>query len=340
MKIAVYGAGSMGTVTGALLARAGNDVTLIDINKAHVRALNETGARIIGNLNFVQPVKAATPDEVTETFDYIVYLTKPTQNESSLPNVARLLKPDGVVIVGQNGMPEEAVAKVVGQDRVVGCVIGWGATWMEPGVSKLTSPAELMDFHIAEMDNHVTDRLKDIEALLNGAGKAHIIDDLQGGRFSKLIVNCCFSAMGTILNGTFGSVIDSPKGIRCAAFIYNEAMAIANTAGYQLIPPVEGFDFNFLTFETNEDLEDLIPVFQFLVQEHRDIKPQIIFDIEAGRYPEIDTTYNGILIRLGEKYGIPTPVNKQAFDLMHKMAIGELKLDSANVELITLPELP
>jgi len=339
MKIAVYGAGSMGTITGALLARAGNDVTLIDINEAHVRALNEKGAHVTGFMDFVQPIKAALPDEVTETFDYIVYLTKPTSNESSLGNVARLLKPEGTVIVGQNGMPEEAVAEVVGRERVVGCIIGWGATWMEPGVSKLTSPVELMDFHLAEMDNRVTDRIREIEALFNGAGKAHIIDDLKGGRFSKLIVNCCFSTMGTILNGTFGSVIDSPHGIRCAAHIYNEAMAIANTAGYKLIPPIEGFDFNILTFKTNEEMEELIPLFQFLVSEHRNIKPQLIFDIEAGRYPEIDTTYTGILLRLGKQHNIPTPVNEQVFDVIHRTAVGELPLDAANVDLIKLPDL-
>ncbi|MCL1847586.1 MAG: NAD(P)-binding domain-containing protein [Coriobacteriia bacterium] len=339
MKIAVYGAGSMGTIMGALLAKAGYDVTLIDINKEHVDALNEKGATIIGYLELTQPVKAALPDEVTDTFDYIIYQTKPTQNESSLPNVARLLKTDGVVIVGQNGMPEEAVAEVVGQDRVVGCIIGWGATWMEPGVSKLTSPAELMDYHLAEIDNQVTDRLQEIVAIFNGAGNAHIIDDLQGGRFSKLIVNCSFSTTGAVVNGTFGDVIDSPKGIRCAAHIYNEAMAIANAAGYKLVPPVEGFDFNVLTFKTNEEMEELIPVFQFMVAEHRAIHTQILFDIAAGRYPEVFTTYNGVLMRLGKTYGIPTPVNEQVAATIHKMAIGELQPDSANIDLIELPDL-
>ena len=211
MKIAVYGAGSMGTIMGALLAKAGYDVTLIDINKEHVDALNQNGAKIIGYLDLVQPVKAATPDEVTDTFDYVIYQTKPTQNETSLPNVARILKPDGVVIVGQNGMPEEAVAEVIGAERVVGCIIGWGATWMEPGVSKLTSPADLMDYHLAELHNQETDRLHDIVEIMGAAGQAHIIPDLQGGRFSKLIVNCSFSTTGAVVNGTFGDVSTTPR---------------------------------------------------------------------------------------------------------------------------------
>jgi len=340
MKMAVYGAGSMGMIIGALFSKAGEDVDLIDVNTEHVKALNEKGARVIGYMELLQPVKAITPDDMQESYDLIVYQTKPTQNHPALEYVTKYLKPDGVVVVGQNGMPEEAVAEAVGKDRVVGCIIGWGATLVEPGVSRLTSPVELMDFHIGELDNQVTERLKTIVALFDEIGHAHFVPDLEGGRFSKLIVNCCFSTMGAVVNGTFGDVIDSPKGIRCAAHIYNEAMAIANAAGYELVPPVEGFDFNALTFESNEEMEDLIPVFQYMVEEHRDIKTQMLFDIAAGRYPEIDTTYNGILLRLGERYGIPTPVNQQVVDIIHRMASGDLLPDAANVDLITLPDLP
>ncbi|MCL2806913.1 MAG: ketopantoate reductase family protein [Coriobacteriia bacterium] len=339
MKIAVYGAGSMGMIIGALLSKAGRDVDLIDINEEHVKAMNEKGGQIIGNLEITVPVKALVPDSMEELYDVIIYQTKPTTNHLALPYVAKHLKPEGVVVVGQNGMPEDAVAEVVGSKNVVGCVLGWGATWMEPGVCKLTSPADLMDYHIGELDNQVTERIKVIEDLLNDAGKAHILPDLEGGRFSKLIVNCCYATMGAVVNGTFGDVIDNPKAIRCAAHIYNEAMAIANTAGYQLVPPVEGFDFNYLTFSTNEEMEEKIPVFQFMVQDHRDIRTQMLFDIEAGRYPEIDVTFNGVLLKLGKKYGVLTPVNKQVVDVIHQMAAGSLAPSSTNVDLINLPDL-
>ncbi|MCL2122435.1 MAG: 2-dehydropantoate 2-reductase [Clostridiales bacterium] len=338
-RIAVYGAGSLGTIVGALLSKAGKDVDLIDTNAEHVKALNEKGAKIIGHLDLLQPVKAIFPDDAKEPYDYIIYLTKPTQNESALKQVVRCLKPDGVVVVCQNGMPEEAVAEAVGQGRVVGCVIGWGATWMEPGVSKLTSPVDLMTFYLGELDNQVTERLKAIVDIFNDIGKASIIPDLRGGRWSKLTVNCAFSTMSAVVNGTYGDVIDHPKAIRCAAFIYNEAMAIAAAAGIKPISDTPGFSYEMLTFKSGQELEQKIPIFKQLLAEHRSIKTQMLFDIAAGRYPEIDTTYNGILLRWGEKYKVPTPVNQQVVDIVHQMAGGKLEPSAANVDLITLPDL-
>ena len=339
MKIAVYGAGSLGTIVGALLSKSGRDVDLIDINPEHIEALNKKGAHVIGYMDLIQSVNAMHPEEMKDSYDYIFYLTKPTQNESALKYVAAHLKPDGTVIVGQNGLPEEAVSEVVGKERVVGCVIGWGATWMEPGVSKLTSPVELMTYYIGEQNNKITDRLKEIVEILNDAGKAHIIPSLAGGRWSKMIVNCTFSTMSAVVNGTYGDVIDNPKAIRCAAHIYNEAMAIASAAGIKPISDVPNFEFEMLTFKSTQEMEAKIPVFQHLVNEHRSIKTQMLFDIAAGRYPEIDVTYNGVLLKWAEKYGVPVPVNQQVVDIIRAMAKGEIKPDAANVEKITLPTL-
>ena len=61
MKIAIYGAGSLGTVLGAYLSKAGVSVDLITRNKEHVEALNRDGAKIIGKVNMTVPVHALTP---------------------------------------------------------------------------------------------------------------------------------------------------------------------------------------------------------------------------------------------------------------------------------------
>ena len=339
MKMAVMGAGSLGTILGALLTKNGCDVDLIDVNAAHVKAMNEHGVKIIGLMDLVQPVKALTPDEMKEQYDMMFYLVKSTYNESALPYVAKYLKPNGVVVVGQNGLPEEAVGEVVGKNRVIGQITGWGATWMEPGVSKLTSNPDHMTFHIREIDGQVTERLKEVEKVLSKAGKPEIVTNLMGIRWTKMTSNCCFSGMSAIVAGNFGDVIDNPKAVRCSANILNESMAIAKAAGVK--PEVfQGDDFTKLTFKTEKELEAKIPGIKAVVASHRNIRTGILYDIEAGRYPEIDTTYNGNLCRLGAKYGIPTPVNQQVTDLIHAMANGKLKIDPSNVDRIDLPKLP
>lgn len=339
MKIAVMGAGSLGTILGALLTKNGCDVDLIDVNAAHVKALNEHGAKIIGLMDLIQPVKALTPDEMTEKYDLMFLLTKATHNESCLPYVAKYLNQTGVVVVGQNGLPEEAVIAVVGKERVIGQVTGWGATWVEPGVSKLTSDPGHMTYHIGELDGKVTDRLKMIETLLKKAGKPEIVTNLIGIRWTKMTSNCCFSGMSAVVAGNFGDVLDHPKAIRCSAHILNESMAIAKAAGVK--PEIfQGEDFTVLTFKTEKEMETQIPGIKEIVESHRNIRTGMLYDMEAGRYPEIDTTFNGVLCRWGEKYGVPTPVNQQVVNLVHEMAAGKIKIDPSNVDRMQLPVLP
>lgn len=339
MKIAVMGAGSLGTILGALLTKNGYDIDLIDVNAEHVKALNEHGAKIVGLMDLVQPVKALTPDEMKDQYDIMFYLTKTTQNESALKYVAKYLKPDGVVVVGQNGLPDDPVAEVVGKERVIGSITGWGATWVEPGVSKLTSEPDHMTYHIGEIDGQVTERLKKVAEILNNAGKPKIVTNLIGIRWTKMTTNCCFSGMSAVVAGTFGDVLDNPKAIRCSAHILNESMAIAKAAGVNPVVYL-GADFTKHTFTTEKELGEKLPAIKAIVAAHRNIRTGMLYDIEAGRYPEIDATYNGVLCKWGAKLGVPTPVNQQVVNIVHAMAEGKYKIDPANVERIELPKLP
>ena len=72
MRIAVLGAGSLGTIAGAYIAAGGKDVELIDVYQAHVDVLNQEGARIIGTTDFQSKVKAITPDNMSGTYDLVL----------------------------------------------------------------------------------------------------------------------------------------------------------------------------------------------------------------------------------------------------------------------------
>ncbi len=338
MKMAVMGAGSLGTILGALLTKNGFDIDLIDVWEDHVKALNEKGAKIVGLMDMVQPVKALTPNQMKEQYDIMFYLTKSTHDATALPYVARFLKPNGVVVTGQNGMPEENLNEVLGKERVMGQITGWGATLLEPGISKLTSEPDHMSFEFGEQDGTITTRAKMIKEILSHAGQARILTNLIGTRWSKWTSNCCFSGMSAIVAGNFGDVIDNPKAIRCSAHIMKESMAIARAAG--VTPePFQGNDFVSLDFTTVKGMEENLEGLKATVASHRNIRTGMLYDMEAGKYPEIDTTYNGVQCKLGYKYGVPTPVNQQVTTLIHAMASGKLKIDPSNVDLIALPKL-
>ena len=337
MKMAVYGAGSLGIVLGALLTKSGYDVDLIKRNANDVKALNQDGAIITGFLELVQPVKALTPAEMTEQYDIIFYLTKTTQNKSALGYCARHLKADGMILCMQNGLPEDEVIEYMGKERVLGCVTGWGATHLGGSVSKLTSEAEHMTYDIGELDGQITERIRRLEQILNHAGKVNVHTNLVGVRWTKLTNNSCYSTMGAIVAGTYGDVLDNPTAVRCAAFIMNESAAVAKAAGVKPVP-FQGYDHTKLTFRTEKELREKLSGIKALVEHHRNIKTQMIYDIERGQTPEIDT-YNAIFVKWGEKFGVDTPVNRQVVELVKGMAQGKYKLDPANVNLIKLPVL-
>jgi 2-dehydropantoate 2-reductase len=252
--------------------------------------------------------------------------------------VVKHLKSDGVVVCLQNGIPEDAVAEVVGKDRTVGSIVGWGATLMEPGVSKLTSQPEKMEYVIGELDGKDTERLHKIAEILNKAGKAEVTTNLIGIRWTKLMANTGFSGMSAVVAGNYGDVLDNPNALVCSAHIYREALAICRAAG--VTPQVlGGFDNRDLDFNTQKELQEKLPLFLKKIGPHRKIRTGMLYDIEAGRKPEYET-FNGTITRWGQKWGVPTPVNDQVVEIIKGMWEGRLKVDPANLDLMKVPELP
>jgi len=80
MRIAIYGAGSLGTILGAYLSKDGLDVELITRNERHIKGLNEKGAQIIGTITMTVPVKAILPEQMSGIYDLIFLMTKQMDN--------------------------------------------------------------------------------------------------------------------------------------------------------------------------------------------------------------------------------------------------------------------
>lgn len=338
MRMAVMGAGSLGTIIGALMTKNGYGVDLIDVNAAHVKALNEKGAKIIGLMDLVVPVKALTPDQMTGEYDVFFYLVKTTQNESALKAVVPHLKKDGIVLCMQNGIPEEPVVEAVGKDRVIGCIVGWGATWVEPGVSRLTSAPEHMSYDLGELDGKDTERLDKLVEILKSAGIPEKSNNLIGIRWTKLTINSAFSTMSAVVAGNYGNVLDTPAALACAAHIWRESLAVARAAS---VTPelIQGFDIRILDFKTKKELEQKFPIFHKLIEPHRNIRTGMLYDIEGGREPEIDT-FNGFICKWGRKWGVPTPVNDQVVDIVRGMYEGRYQIEAANVDRVKIPAIP
>ena len=165
MRYAIYGAGALGTVLGAYIAKAGVEIDLVNRNEKHVAALKERGAKIVGTVNFTQKVNALLPSEMTGKYDVIVLMTKQRDNAATVNFLKDYLKEDGAICTCQNGMPEPKIAEIIGADRTLGCAIAWGATFHGEGVSELTSSPDALTFSLGQIGN--CKRLEDVRKLFS-----------------------------------------------------------------------------------------------------------------------------------------------------------------------------
>lgn len=317
MRAAIVGAGSLGTIIGALINQAGMQIELVDAYKEHVDALNRSGATVTGAFDLNVPVKAYTPDQLAGSYDLVFLLTKQTSNREILSRLLPHLHPGSSVCTLQNGIPEHAVASIVGRERTLGGAVGFGATWLRPGVSCLTSNYETMRnfaFEIGEIDGVVRPRLRVIQKYLECVGRTEILTDLMGIRFAKILMNATFSGMSAALGCTFGDVLADPKAMACLAFVADECIKVAHAQGVRLAP-MQGEDFEFFELREAADIPAKMVLYRKIWGAHTELRASMLQDLEKGRDTEIDYI-NGLVCRKGRECGVATPFNDKIVELV------------------------
>ena len=330
MRIGIMGVGSLGTILGAYLTRAGLDVDLIDANQAHVDALNSQGARVVGKSDFTVPVRALTPGQMEGVYDLVIYMVKMTFNDIALAQLLPHLGEKSTVLTLQNGMPELAVADCVGKERTVGGMVGWGATFVGPGVSECTSPEDKREFNIGELTGEITPRILEIQAILAHMCHTEVTDNLMGGRWYKLHTNAALSGMSAVCGCTFGELFQDERSFRMVQLVGNETLQVAYASGHRL-DPVAGFDKNPLAFRDEAGLQATREI--YLSRWGKSLlKASMLQDLEHGRRCEVDGI-DGVVARVGRETGIPTPATDRVVEVIKGIEEGKYKPSKENLAL-------
>lgn len=323
MRAAIYGAGSLGTILGAYITKNGGEVELINRNKAHVEALRSNGATVTGTVNFTQKVTAYTPDEMSGRYDIIFLMTKQQHNGEVVAFLKDYLAEDGVIVTLQNGIPELLIGEIVGEERVLGCTVAWGATMKEPGVCELTSAPDSLTFSLGSLQAQPNKHLNDVKALLELMGPVEIDRNFIGSRWSKLLINSAFSGMSAVLGCTFGEAAGNKVSRRVVQALIKECIDVC-AAGNIRIEPVQGKDIvKLLDYKNSIKKAFSFFIIPIAIRKHALLKASMLQDLEKGKKCEVDAI-NGVVSAFGRKVGVPTPMNDTVVNVIHQIEDGKL----------------
>ena len=334
MRIAIYGAGSLGTILGAYINKGGVSVELINRNKAHVEALQKKGAQVVGTVQFTQTVIAYSPEEMSGQYDIFFLMTKQQQNAEVVQMLKNYLASDGMLVTFQNGLPEVGIADILGEERVLGCTVAWGATMKEPGVCELTSEPDALSFSLGAISETKNKHFAQIKKLLEMMGTVDVEENFLGTRWSKLLINAAFSGMSAVLGCTFGEAAKPRESRRIVQALIKECIDVCKVGGIR-IEPVQGKDIVKLLDYTNP-LKRAFSLFiiPIAIRKHAKLKASMLQDLEKGKLTEVDAI-NGAVSDYGRKVGYPTPMNDRVVEIIHKIEQGILRPSFDNLQYFT-----
>ena len=333
MKYAIYGAGSLGIVLSAYLAKNGEKFDVIDRDAKTVDALNSQGAIVVGTVDMQQSVNAILDVNVTDKYDIVFLVTKQIGNVDTIKKISTHLSDDGVICTLQNGLPEKDVSEAITAARTYGCAVGWGATKLEPNKSQLTSEPQRqsLGFSFGSMDGHKDEKFDEIVRILSIMGDVQVEENFIGARWSKLLINSAFSGMSTVCGKTFGEVAKYKHSRKVIQRIIKECIDVAAASGIK-IEPIQGKDVvKILDYKNALKKWLSFVIIPIAIKKHRLLKASMLQDIEKGIPCEIDYI-NGIVSHYGKQVGIPTPFNDKVIDIVHKFESGELTPSLDNVK--------
>lgn len=292
MRIAVLGGGgAMGGIFGSALSVAGEDVTLIDVSKPAVDAINTDGLKVeekSGETRTVRVAASSDPSKVGPV-DLIVNFVKCYHTESAVRSAAPMIGPDTHFLTLQNGWGNaDTIGALVGAERVLVGLTYHGGTLLAPGQVK--HPGVGMTY-IGEVSGKVSPRLEAIVATFRKAGfevtqSTAILDEV----WKKLALNACTLPTSALLGFQSHQLVGHAGILAEMRSILEEVASVAKAQDIAL------------------DFDERWAAITGLLEKAVGGKSSMLQDVQARRRTEIDVI-NGAIVAAGKRTGVPTPHN-------------------------------
>jgi 2-dehydropantoate 2-reductase len=290
MKIAVVGAGAMGSLFGGLLTESGADVWLLDIWAEHIKAVNDNGLNIEREGKFRSvSVKATTDPNRIGISDLVISFVKSTNTSQAAKTAKFLIDDSSLILTLQNGMGNaDTIAEVIEPTRIIAGTTSHGATMLGPGSIR---HAGIGPTTIGMWVDGGKDKALYIAKFLTEAGiKTEAVDDIQNVIWNKLLVNVGINAITALTGIKNGQLLDLSATRDISRAAVEEAMELARAQGVMIREDSVGHVFEIAK----------------ATSPNRSSMGQ---DVDNKRLTEIEAI-NGFVVREASKIGLKVPVNK------------------------------
>ncbi len=333
-KIAVLGAGAIGSSVAADLTDAGLDVTIIDQWPQHVEAMKEKGLRVqMSDMDLQTSVRAHHLCELASLrmeFDVVLLIVKSFDTWWACELIKPYLKSEGVFLGVQNSMNNETISSIIGRERVVGCCVELSAEIFTPGLVQRNTTRAGTWFAVGEMDGAATPRVEEMRSIMANVGVTEITPNIEGVKWTKLIANCMTMGPFGLLGLKNAETRDLPGIIEVSVKLGKEAMEVGAALGYG-VEPVFGLTAD--DFAGSDDQVLITAMKTLLGHVGTRSRTAPIHDHIKGRKSEMEHI-NGLVSRRAKELGIPTPCNDAVNEIAKMIDAGEIEMGRSNYALL------
>ena len=290
MKIAIMGAGAMGSMYGGPLCEK-NDVWFLDIWKEHIDVINQKGLTVRisdSEERIYHPHAVVSPEEIGEA-ELVIIFVKSIHTAEAMKENQALFGPKTMALTLQNGSGnDEDIQPYIKEENLFIGTTACGATMLGPG-EVFQAGKGITKIGVNRQGDLA--RAQKIVDILNESGfEAQISETVMEAVWTKLLVNVGLNAPLALLGVRNGFIAESPHALAVGRALIQEGAAVAAAEGY----PVDG--------------EEIVDHY-YLHSKVGMNRCSMLQDVDKKRKTEI-TKMNGAIVRLGKKHGIATPYNE------------------------------
>ncbi len=335
LKVLAFGAGAVGTYIGGSLALAGHQLVFVE-QPAAVEELRSRGLRLdltldkrrnLSEVSFLDPAAFLAAPSLEEAvrygpFDVALFALKSFDTAAALAGMRPFAGQLPAVLCLSNGVDNEpALAELLGPERVIPATVTSAIGRRGPGDIVLE---RLRGIGIASMQP-LSDRL--LAAANSAYLNAEAFADAAAMKWSKLLTNLIANPTSAILGMTAAQVLANPKLYRLEIRMLRECLAVMQAQGIPVVD-LPGMATRALALATRAPLWASKPLLARAAGSGRGAKmPSFYIDLHSGRGKSEVEYLHGAVVRAGEKFGVPTPVNKVLTETLLALTRKEIPLE-------------